>query len=682
MTLKTLLSIFSTEGFPARWNCGTGWRDEPWWGWFHILGDGAIWLAYMALSILIVFFAKKKRDVPFPIVFFLFGAFILLCGFTHLMDGLIFYWPAYRLASLVKLATATVSLATVVVCLRLAPIALQLRGSKELDELINERTRELEELNRRLREEIDERTRIVRELRRNRELLKLAMTVGETGFFDWDLETDEIKFDEAETRLTGIGSRLGTAKIGEFYECVDAAHRKPLKHQVRNCITNNSRFDTRFLFKRPDGKEVWLAGRGCVLRDESGKPKTFIGLNYDVTAQVEREMALDIEAIDARKASQQKSRFIAQVSHEIRTPLAAMLGCVDSLAMTLEAGETRDTIRIIRSQGELLQVLINDVLDISKMEAGRLEFQAKPMEVENIFADVWSLMNPLAQEKGLPIKWRAESKLPKVIVCDRYRLKQVFVNLIGNAIKFTEHGAITLAARVDESEPTNSFLLLEVRDTGQGIPKNKLDLIFEEFERVGDSEIGTGLGLPISKRLVNLMGGTISVRSEVGIGSAFSIRIPLGDISSYEMITVDPTAFESRSVDFQNELLEKLPLRILAAEDTRSIQFVLKRMVGSFVDEIVVVPNGIQAVQVALNAEESTRPFDLILMDIQMPELDGVEATRQLRREGFTKPIVALTAGAMESEKQACMTAGCTHFLSKPIDMHELRRILTAVSRE
>ncbi len=635
----------------------------------------------MGLGLMIIVFARKKGDVPFPLVFFLFGAFITLCGFTHLIDSVIFYWPAYRLAGIVKLATAIVSLATAIVCFKFAPIALQLRGPKESDRIIRERTAELELANQRLHQESQERSRILTELSRNQEMLKLAMTVGETGFFEWDLATDKIRFDEAEIRLTGLGGATGTIELSEFFECVDPEHRGPLKEKISECLSSGMHYDSRFPFNRPDGKRVWLAGRGCVLPDEMGTPVTFIGLNYDITEQVEREAALDREAEKARKANEAKSRFIAQVSHEIRTPLAAMLGCVDSLAISMEPSDARDTILIIRSQGELLQVLINDVLDISKMEAGRLEFQPKLMAVDNVFADVWSLMNPLAQEKGLLIKWRAESKLPKTIVCDRYRLKQVCINLIANAIKFTEQGAITIVARVDDQDPDNSFLIVEILDTGPGIPKEKLNVIFEEFEQIGSGQMGTGLGLPISRRLVNLMGGTLSVRSEVGIGSAFAVRIPLGNISSYELTVVDHIAYDPNGLTKRSETAEKLPLRILAAEDTRAIQFVLKRMVGSFVDELVVVSNGLEAVQVAIDAETSDKPFDAILMDIQMPKLDGAEATRQLRREGFTKPIVALTAGAMESEKQACMVAGCTHFLAKPIDMLELRRLLRSFCR-
>ncbi len=679
MIIDFVSSIFSTSGFPARWNCGTAWAAEPWWGWIHILSDIVIWAAYFSLGMLIVLFVRKKRDVSFPVVFLLFGAFILLCGFTHLMDSLVFYWPAYRFAGLIKLATALVSFVTIAVCLKLAPLAIELRGPKESDRLIRERTAALEDLNCRLREEIEERSRVVLQLSRNQEALKLAMTISQTGFFDWDLATNLVKMDEAEVRLTGLGKSNGMVHLDEFFECIDKDHRKPLKQVIEDCIANGREYHSRFPFTSPDGKKLWLAGRGCAIQNSKGKPISFIGLNYDITEQVEREILLDREAADARNASQQKSRFIAQVGHEIRTPLAAMLGCVDSLVFSLEPGDTRDTIRILRSQGELLQVLINDVLDFSKLEAGRLDFQTSPVATENIFADVLSLMNPLAQEKGLIIKWQVESKLPKSIVCDRHRLKQVCVNLIGNAIKFTEEGAITIVVKVDDTDPKQSDLIVEIRDTGQGIPKEKLILIFEEYERVAGDVDGSGLGLAISKRLVNMMGGSLEVQSEVGVGSAFVIRIPLGDISNYEMVIIEDIALDAVKMDAGDDVPLKLPLRVLAAEDTRAIQFVLKRMVGSFVDELVVVPNGVQVVQVAMAAENSDKPFDLILMDIQMPEMNGADATRQLRSAGYIEPIIALTAGAMESEKQACINAGCTHFLSKPIDMHELRRLLASL---
>jgi PAS domain S-box-containing protein len=678
MIIDFVQSIFSTTGFPARWTCGSGWAAEPWWGWIHIFSDLAIWAAYFSLGLLIVLFVQKKRDVPFPVVFFLFGAFIFLCGLTHLIDSVVFYWPVYRLAGLFKLATAIVSVATVGVCLRLTPFALELRGHNESARLINERTAELQDLNRRLREEIDERSRVVLQLGRNQETLKLAMAIGQTGFFDWDLATDVVKLDESEVRLTGLGKLNGIIELDEFFRCIHEDHREPLERVINECIMSGREYHSRFPFTRPDGRKLWLAGRGCAIRNDEGKAISFIGLNYDITEQVERELLLDREAVIARNASQQKSRFIAQVSHEIRTPLAAMLGCVDSLAVSLQPGDTRDTIRILRSQGELLKVLINDVLDISKMEAGRLEFQSRPVAIENVFADVLSLMNPLAEVKGLVIKWQVESKLPKSIVCDRHRLKQVCVNLIGNAIKFTEAGTITIVAKVDDLDPTRSDLVVEIRDTGQGIPNEKLNLIFEEFERVADDVDGVGLGLAISKRLLNLMGGSIMVQSEVGVGSAFVIRIPLGDIRDYEMVAINDITLNAAEMDPTDDLIQKLPLKVLAAEDTRAIQFVLKRMVGSFVDELVIVSNGMQVVEVAMDAEKSVKPFDLILMDIQMPELNGAEATRALRSAGYSKPIIALTAGAMESEKEACMNAGCTYFLSKPIDMHELRRLLAA----
>ncbi|XZE32674.1 ATP-binding protein [Pirellulaceae bacterium SH501] len=680
--LDSLSSLLETQGFPARWNCGTVWHQEPWWGWLHIVSDVVIWMCYFTIPLLMIAFARKKGDVPFPSVFALFASFILLCSVTHLIDAMIFYWPVYRLAGLMKFATAVVSFGTVIALFKILPAALLLRGPNEAQREIDDRTVELRKLTAQLQVEADRREKVVQDLRENRELLKLAMTEGDTGFFNWDLKSDLVSMDTAEVALTGLGESENKIFADDFFERIDPDYQDSVREAAKRAVEFGEPYDVRFPFLRPDGRKIWLAGRGCVFKDNRGNPLKFIGLNQDVTAQVERENQLDLEAERARIASEQKSRFIAQVSHEIRTPLAAMLGCIDSLLLTLEKSDTRDMLGIVRSQGELLQVLVNDVLDLSKMEAGRLKYEAKPTRVANVFADVWSLMNPLAQEKGISIRWLAETKIPETIVCDRYRLKQVFVNLIGNAIKFTDRGAVTIVARLESYGRNQNDLIAEVRDTGCGIPKDKLEVIFEEFEQAGEERSGAGLGLAICRRLVHLMGGTITARSEIGIGSAFTVRIPIGEIDEEALVVMDHIALENNEESVVREEMQRLPLKVLAAEDTRAIQFVLRRMIGSLVSELAIVSNGRLAVEQVMEAEKGARPYDLVLMDIQMPEVDGIEATRQLRREGFKRPIIALTAGAMESEKQACITAGCTHFLAKPIDLRELRRLMQAISEE
>ncbi len=681
MPYDRLVNIFSTQGFPARWDCGTVWRSEPWWGWMHIASDVIIWLCYFAIPIILVVIARKKKDIAFPRVGAVFALFILLCGITHLLDATIFYWPVYRLAGVMKLATAAVSFATVIALFQVLPKALQLRGPIQAEREIAQRTRELKLLTERLSTEVEEKKRALSELRTNQEMLKLAFQDGDIGFYNWDLNAQTVTFGFAEARITGIAEDSGKCSPQDFFNGIPLEHREKVLESVRLAIEENSLYDMRFPFRRPDGCHIWLTARGRVLQDDAGKPQNFIGLNQDVTEQVLKEQDLDSIATTAKSASQQKSRFIAQVSHEIRTPLAAMLGCLDSILQTIDRGEMRDTLSIVRSQGELLRVLVNDVIDLSKIEAGKLSYEPNTMEIASVFADICSLMNPLAQEKGIALQWQPESKLPSTIFCDSNRLKQVFVNLIGNAIKFTDRGMVTIVPKVLWNNEHDCSLVIEVRDTGAGIPKDKLGIVFDEFEQVSDERSGAGLGLAICKRLVTMMGGVISVRSELGIGSAFTVKIPLEDVTPDQLVSIDSII---SNVDQDRPLgpnfTEKLNLRVLAAEDTRAIQFVLRRMVGTLVNDLTIVANGKQAVDQVMEAEASSMPYDLVLMDIQMPLVDGIEATRQLRREGFNKPIIALTAGAIETEKQACIVAGCTHFLPKPIDLRELKRLMISIS--
>ena len=677
----SFFDILSPTGFPARWEFGVGWKQEPWWGWLHICSDICIAIAYFAIPIILIALSRSRRDLPFPKTIFLFASFILACGTTHLMDAIIFYWPAYRLAGVLKLITAAVSTATVFSLFYVMPKALLLRGPKEAALEIERQTEELRVLTRQLTDQIEARRIVAEELRESREMLQLAMAAGDIGSFSWNLRTDKVILDPAEMKLTGLQSRDGTIDSETYFACIDFEYRERVRANVQNALDGSGTYDVRFPFIRPDQTRVWLSGKGCVLRGSDGTPQTLIGINQDVTSQVKKEEILSETANEARSASEQKSRFIALVSHEIRTPLAAMLGSIDSLLLGQTDADTRESLRIVRSQGELLQVLVNDVLDLSKIEAGKLEFHAGPTVIANVFADVCSLMEPLAHEKGLQIHLIVESNLPELIQCDGYRLKQVFINLLGNAIKYTEHGSITIVVKLAIKQEVEADLVVEVRDTGCGIPRDKLQIVFQEYEQASSENAGTGLGLAICKRLVEMMGGTISVRSEVGLGSAFAVHIPLGLLADYHLVPMDQITKSMDRSEPTEVPIEKYPLRVLAAEDTRAIQFVLRRMIGQLVDFVEIVSNGQEAVERVMEAQASDTPFDLVLMDIQMPKLNGIEATRQMRREGFKAPIVALTAGVMESERDACMTAGCTFFLAKPIDLHEFRRILADVAR-
>ncbi len=671
--------LLSSDGFPARWSCGAAWQQEPWWGWIHIVSDLLIWICYFAIPLILLGIARKKRDLPFPGLVVLFALFILACGGTHLADAIVFYVPIYRVSGILKLFTAAISMLTVVALYFVIPRALQLRGPIEAENEIRQQTNALQNLTRQLSAEIDAHRVTLSELKRNRDLLQLAMSAGDMGFFHWNLETNVLEMDEALIRLLGFRELSAECMSPQlFFQHVNADDRERLKSEVAECIQNCKHYDSRFRFDRPEGDSVWLSGRGLVLCNHCDEPSSFIGFNQDVTLQVAREEKLDDLAKQAISASEHKSRFIAQVSHEIRTPLTAMLGGLDALLMECEVGSTRDAIRIVRSQGELLQILVNDVLDLSKIEVGHLHIQRAPMDIANLIADVCSLMDPLATEKGLEIQWVSESPIPTTIQCDGYRLKQVFVNLIGNAIKFTEKGQITIRVKVDATEPLDAFLVVEVEDTGRGIPREKIEKIFEEYTQGSADPAGTGLGLAICKKLLDLMNSTLWVQSEEDRGSTFVVRMPLGDIREYVLEEVNAVTRTEQVSDPGMTQLPFMHLRILAAEDTRAIQFVLRRMLESRVDELLIVSNGRNAIEMIQN--RGVDAFDVVLMDIQMPIMDGTQATLQLRELGFTRPIIALTAGAMESERRACMAAGCTHFLAKPIVVQDLRRTLESIA--
>lgn len=674
--MEFLLRIFSGEGFPPRWGCGDGWQHEPWWGWVHIVSDVLIFAAYFAIPLTIVRFVRKRKDLPFLGLVYLFASFIVACGLTHLMEALLFYWPAYRLSGLLKLATAAISIITVIRIQGVMPQALALRSPADSQLEVDAKTAELRELTEKLRVEIENSRRMNNDLKDHREMLRLAMRAGDTGFFNWNLQNGVVSFDPNESRITGLGQN-GQIEPEEFMQCVNKRDVDRLRASIASTINGHEDYDERFAFTRPDGQEIWLEGTGCLIKDESGAPSRFIGLNRDVTEQVLREQQLDEQAREAEWHSEQKSRFLAQVSHEIRTPLTAMLGCVDVLLESVQTEKLQSDVRLLRTQGETLRILVNDFLDLAKIEQGKLKIERKPIELAKLLGETRSLMEPLAQEKGLTLNCTANVPVPQIIVVDPYRLRQVLINLVGNAIKFTQEGNVGIEVET-QSDQKRLNLVTKVTDTGPGIPKEKLGVLFEEYERVLQHDvIGSGLGLAISKRLTELMDGNIRVESELGKGSTFTVITPLEDYDC----EWSPLNLEVKASHIDGKILNqpKLPLKVLAAEDTRAIQHVLRRILEKTVASVTIVADGDEAVASVREAAEQQSPFDAILMDIQMPKMDGTEATALLRNEGHQLPIIALTAGAMKSERDACMAAGCTHFLTKPIDIESLRNILNQI---
>ncbi len=1169
---RRLFYLFDTSAFPPRWQCGGGWQQEPFWGWLHIGSDVAIWGAYTAIPFVLIYFLRKRPDLPFPKILWLFVAFIFACGTVHLVEATLFWWPAYRFSGLVKLTTAVVSWATVFALLPLLPLVFAFRTPAQLEDLVRQRTEELQALAKQLQREVEQRTEIARELGEKEARLRLALRAGRMGTWDWELSTGATVLDPVERELTGLTGDV--IHIESFYDRVLPDDVPELRSAVRRAVENGEEYNHEFRWKMPDGRVRWLAGRGevefnaadqavrmrgvnfditeertareqmleseaflrsildssadniqvldgdgrllsmnppglrameiddlttvqgsdwrafwpdicpdelaqaiqaavsggqgrfqgncktakgqmktcdvictrigtgvggqqrilCIsrditelrtvskarqeseerfrvladniapfawmtdetgaivwfnkrwfdytgttvdqvkgwgwqtvahpdhaervvkkfreclrtgvewddtfplraadgsyrwflsraraIRDENGKILQWFGSNTDITDQMAAERSLarahaqlesivnaaadgivtldekgrilsanstveqlfgfpteevvgrpivdfiawakkhvtdaqaprgflvgkGLEAIGKKKdgtvvplevsvsdtnlgkrklyaaiirdvterkrteetlrirlraiefatngilitdahspdnaivyvnpafeqltgyssaetlgrncrflqgkgtdpeavavmrdairdrlecrvtllnyrkdgsrfwnevhvspvqddqgdvthfigiqsditgriryehrlreaqiqadsANRAKSEFLANVSHEIRTPMTAILGCADSLYRQLDDPDPKDVVRMIRDQGQLLLGILNDVLDLSKIEAGKLEIHVELCDPVRVIGDVHSLMHSQAVEKGIELRTTYQTQIPDVIETDPLRFRQILLNVVSNAIKFTEKGYVEV--QVSSRRRAQQMVLhIAVKDTGIGIPPDRIDTIFEAFVQQPNPLTarfhGTGLGLTICQKLVQMLGGSITVSSAEGEGSTFVIELPVGSIGPLQMKNPDELIRRTATRDSQMSMDVFIPCRVLVAEDTRAIQFMLTRMLTDSVTSLAVAENGEQAIAAVEKAAASGTPFDLLLMDMHMPVLNGFDATRKLRELGFTLPIIALTAGAMAGDREKCLAAGCTDYLPKPIDRVEL----------
>ncbi len=381
----------------------------------------------------------------------------------------------------------------------------------------------------------------------------------------------------------------------------------------------------------------------------------------------------------AEAADRAKSEFLANMSHEIRTPMTAILGFAETVAENVTNPENVEAIATVRRNGDYLLGIINDILDLSKVEAGKMTLEQVQCNPCQIIAEVASLMGVRADAKGLSFNIEFVGAIPETINSDPTRLRQILINLIGNAIKFTEVGNVRLVTRLirDGDGPRLQF---DVIDTGCGITEEQRSKLFRPFMQ-GDATTtrnfgGTGLGLTISKRFAELLGGDITVAATVtGMGTTFCATISTGPLDGVKMLE-DPMSatvvIESVTTAAMAAPLALAGFRILLAEDgpdnQRLISFVLKKA-GA---DVTIEANGELALKAALKARDEGNPFDAILMDIQMPIMDGYEAAGQLRRKGYTGAIIALTAHAMEGDREKCIAAGCDDYATKPIDRTKL----------
>ena len=379
-------------------------------------------------------------------------------------------------------------------------------------------------------------------------------------------------------------------------------------------------------------------------------------------------------------ANRAKSEFLANMSHEIRTPMTAILGFTENLLERDQSeSEKLNAIHTIRRNGDYLLIIINDILDLSKIEADKMTVEHITCEPCRIVAEVASLMRVRADAKGLPFEIEYIGAIPETIRSDPTRLRQILINLVGNAIKFTEDGGVRLVTRLvdDGDEPRLQF---DVIDTGRGMTTEQVATLFQPFSQADASTTrkfgGTGLGLTISKRFAELLGGGIDVvETTEGVGTRFRTTVATGPLEGVNMIE-DPMSATVVAVAATTDARIAPPdlqgYRILLAEDGPDNQRLISHVLKKAGADVTVKENGKLAVDAAIAASDDALPFDVILMDMQMPVMDGYEAADLLRRKGYDGPIIALTAHTMSSDREKCIKAGCDDYAGKPIDRKKL----------
>ncbi len=412
---------------------------------------------------------------------------------------------------------------------------------------------------------------------------------------------------------------------------------------------------------RPDGSMRWLWTRIFPVYDHQGKPYRIVGISTDITYQKKFEETLRIAKEKAQENDKLKSTFLANISHEIRTPMNGIVGFSELLSRTDINQEAKSKyVDIIKKSSEQLIRIIDDIIDFSKLESNQLKTLCNEFNLNGLMQEVYEyFINKINRFVKKPIVLNLEKSLDNplaLIISDEHRIRQVLYYLLDNAIKFTDNGEITMGYVINEDEKIEIY----IKDTGIGVPNDKQDIIFERFRQADEGHKrkygGTGLGLSISRAIVNLLGGNIWVRSDLGAGSKFSFTIPYvlstenNEKEIYTEELIDP------KYNWENKLV------LVAEDDELNFEYIEALLEPTNI-KIIRANNGSQAVKMCTNLS-----FDLILMDVRMPVMDGIQATKHLRNIGVKIPIIAQTAFAMDNDEENCISAGCNDYISKPIN--------------
>jgi len=512
---------------------------------------------------------------------------------------------------------------------------------------------------------------VSRNLILNEDRLEFAMKANGEGVYDWDIKNNKVYYSPQFTEMIGYTQDEFGNDFDAFDNVIYHEDYKMVHNQVKNFLGDKlSEYSIEFRIKHKDGRIVWINSRAEVIRNLKDEPIRLIGTHRDITNQKNIEGNLIDTIEEVEQQSEAKASFLAHMSHEIRTPLTAITGIAEILQKQSDRfnDKQQKLIKTLSTSSQSLKELINDILDFSKIEKGDVEIDYTYFSLAGLVAEIISIMSAQAQEKNIGFKVVDDTIQNLQYLGDKGRIRQILLNLVGNAIKFTDTGQVTLL--IEKTNENNlETLSFTIQDTGIGIQDDAIDSVFEEFQQA-DKTIsrkygGTGLGLPISKKLAELMGGDIVVSSKHNIGSTFTLMLPMTD--KYKEVLLNNPESSIKITDRLSSVIrgEQCALIVDDYEGNIVILTFLMDEIGLQYD---VANNGAEAIE-----KWKSKHYDLVLMDVQMPIMDGLTATKNIRSYEVENkfdpiPIIGMTAHALVEDKQKCIDVGMTDYLPKPID--------------
>ncbi|MBL7665093.1 MAG: PAS domain-containing protein [Bacteriovoracaceae bacterium] len=516
-------------------------------------------------------------------------------------------------------------------------------------------------------QDINEKKLMELKIQESKERLDLALMASKIGIWDWHLGSGDLFWDEQMFSVFEIDKKDFKNNFESWSKLVDKDDLEEANKQLQMALTNKTLFNTQFRIITHNNKTKHIKAIARAYYDSKGEPIRMVGCNWDISYEMSILENANMAKQKAEEAYNVRTRFLANMSHEIRTPLNSILGMTELLQDTELDRKQKEMLHLINFSGEALLKLINDILELSKIEAGELNIINTNFKLADFIQSIYQMFKVATDKKKIDFSFVIDKDVPAYLNLDKFRLQQVLINLISNAVKFTEKGEVVIEVGPAKKRTGGHLIEFRVKDTGLGFDDEDTKKLFQPFKQLDDSPTrkygGTGLGLAICKELVFNLGGDISVKSKKGEGSEFIFSVFSNTADKSEIVEID--------IDQEIKNLGDYSLKILVAEDNNINQILIKAYLKKFGFDCFIAENGEQVVK----AVESN-DFDLILMDLQMPVMDGLEACRQIRKMKKKQPIiVAMTANTFDEDRNSSFESGMDEFLTKPIKKTDLVRI-------